>query len=85
MLILNSILFSSGLTVNRINPAKLHHSKWTAVNPIKREKHFLVSDIEFDEDGSVTSCKLEAIISKQLYSIDWTELKNQEKWIQGWK
>tara|TARA_R100001244_G_scaffold43404_1_gene39016 strand:- start:8311 stop:8478 length:168 start_codon:yes stop_codon:yes gene_type:complete len=55
------------------------------VNPIKREKHFLVSDIEFDEDGSVTSCKLEAIISKQLYSIDWTELKNQEKWIQGWK
>ncbi|HCC80941.1 MAG TPA: TIGR02450 family Trp-rich protein [Methylophaga sp.] len=71
--------------MNRINPAKLHHSKWTAVNPIKREKHFLVSDIEFDEDGSVTSCKLEAIISKQLYSIDWTELKNQEKWIQGWK
>lgn len=71
--------------MNRINPAKLHNSKWTAVNPINREKHFLVSDIEFDEDGSVISCKLEAIISKKLYSIDWTELKNQEKWIQGWK
>ena len=71
--------------MNRINPAKLHNSKWTAVNPIKREKHFLLSDIEFDEDGSVISCKLEAIISKKTYPIDWKELKNQDKWIQGWK
>jgi len=71
--------------MNRINPAKLHNSKWTAVNPIKREKHFLLSDIKFGEDSLVISCKLEAIISKKLYSIDWTELKNQEKWIQGWK
>jgi tryptophan-rich hypothetical protein len=85
MLILNKTTLTSGTAMNRINPAKLHNSKWTAVNPIKREKHFLVSDIEFDEDGSVTSCKLEAIISKKRYSIDWTELKNQDKWIQGWK
>ncbi|WP_366856723.1 TIGR02450 family Trp-rich protein [Methylophaga sp.] len=84
MLILNKTI-SSGIAMNRINPAKLHNSKWTAVNPINREKHFLISDIEYDEDGSVISCKLEAIISKKLYSIDWTELKNQEKWIQGWK
>lgn len=71
--------------MNQINPAKLPNSKWTAVNPTNREKHFLVSDIDFDEDGSVTSCKLEAILSKKHYSIDWTELKNQDNWIQGWK
>ncbi|WP_105199872.1 MULTISPECIES: TIGR02450 family Trp-rich protein [unclassified Pseudoalteromonas] len=71
--------------MNRINPAKLHHSKWTAVKPMNREKHFLVSEIEFDEEGSVISCKLEAVLSKNEYLIDWTELKSQEQWVQGWK
>lgn len=41
----------------------------------KARKAFLVSDIEYDEEGSVISCKLEAIISKKLYSINWIELK----------
>jgi tryptophan-rich hypothetical protein len=71
--------------MNRINPAKLLHSKWTAVSPKNKEKHFLVAEIEFDEDGLVTECQLEAVISNKSYDIDWTELKNTEKWLQGWK
>ena len=71
--------------MNRINSTKLFHSKWTAVAPMNREKHFLVSEVDFAEDGSVISCQLEAILSKNLYSIDWRELKNSEKWAQGWK
>lgn len=71
--------------MNRFNPAKLHNSKWTAVKPVNREKHFLVSEIEFEEDGSVLSCTLEAVLSNKQYAIDWTELKNAETWIQGWK
>lgn len=71
--------------MNRINPAKLRNSKWTAVKPMNREKHFLVSEMEYDEDGSVISCKLEAVFSKKEYSIDWTELKSRENWLQGWK
>ncbi len=71
--------------MNRINPAKLHNSKWTAVKPLNREKHFLVSEIEFEEDGTVLSCTIEAVISKNEYPIDWSELKNNEKWLQGWK
>lgn len=30
--------------MNQINPSKLLNSKWTAVKPINREKHFLVAD-----------------------------------------
>ncbi|MBN3492855.1 TIGR02450 family Trp-rich protein [Vibrio neptunius] len=71
--------------MNRINPAKLLNSKWTAKEPVNREKHFLVSDIEFDDDGVVISCKIEAILSKKEYSIDWQELKHQANWLQGWK
>ena len=71
--------------MNRINPAKLHNSKWTAVKPSNREKHFLVSEVKFDEEGSVVLCKVEAILSNKEYLIDWVELKNQDKWLQGWK
>lgn len=71
--------------MNKINPTKLLNSKWTAVKPVNREKHFLVSEVEFDEEGIVMSCQLEAVLSRNVYSIDWTELKNDQKWIQGWK
>lgn len=71
--------------MNRINPVKLLNSKWTAVQPMNREKHFLVSDVEFSEDGTVSLCKIEAILFKAEYVIDWHELKNNDKWLMGWK
>ena len=40
--------------MNRVNPRKLLQSKWTAVAPAKREKHFIVTEVEFDEDGVVS-------------------------------
>ena len=51
--------------MNKINPKKLFNSKWTAVAPIEKEKHFLVSEIEFDEEDIVVSCGIEAVISKR--------------------
>ena len=72
--------------MNRINPAKLYNSKWTAIRPLNREKHFLITEIEFDEDGSsVLTCKLESVLSRNEYLIDWVELKDDNKWLQGWK
>lgn len=71
--------------MNRINPAKLRNSKWTATKPLNREKHFLVTEVEFEEDGSVLSCKLEAVLSKREYAINWVILKNPQDWLQGWK
>ncbi|MCP4321138.1 MAG: TIGR02450 family Trp-rich protein [Alteromonadales bacterium] len=71
--------------MTKINPAKLRNSKWTSINPKNKERHFLISDVEFDEEGAVINCKLESVYSKNEYSIDWRELKNNGKWIQGWK
>jgi tryptophan-rich hypothetical protein len=71
--------------MNKINPKKLLNSKWTAVSPKNKEKHFLVSEVEFDEEGVVVSCSLEAIISKRSASINWLELTDASSWIQGWK
>ena len=71
--------------MNQINPRKLLNSKWTAANPVKKEKHFVVTEIEFDEDGSVRHCLIEAVISNRSEPIDWKELKNPNNWLQGWK
>ena len=71
--------------MNKINPRKLLNSKWTAVTPTNKEKHFIVSEIEFDEEGLVVSCCIDAVMSKQPIPIDWHELKDERNWIHGWK
>lgn len=71
--------------MNTINPKKLLSSKWTAVIPTNKEKHFMVTDIEFDEEGLVVSCSMEAVMSKRLFEINWHDLKDDAHWVHGWK
>jgi tryptophan-rich hypothetical protein len=68
-----------------INPAKLLHSKWTWLNPVNKERHFMVTKVKYDEDGAVTLCVLEAIIDHREYTIDWRSLNDTAKWEMGWK
>ncbi len=72
--------------MNRIHPKKLLHSKWTAVQPLRKEKHFVVTEVEFDEEsGVVTLCVLEPVMTKRSRPIDWRELADSSAWLQGWK
>ena len=71
--------------MNNINVKKLINSKWTATNPINKEKHFLITELEFDENNNVTHCLIEAVISHRTQQINWIELKESEHWLQGWK
>ena len=72
--------------MTRINPKKLLHSKWTAVKPKNKEKHFMVVTVEFDDESKdVVLCELEAVMTTHVYSIDWQELKDSDVWRQGWK
>jgi len=71
--------------MHKINPRKLLHSKWTAVTPVQKEKHFLVTEVEFDEDGKVILCIIEAVITKRSEEINWQKLKDQAQWRLGWK
>jgi tryptophan-rich hypothetical protein len=70
--------------MNRINPRKLAMSKWTAVRPMNREKHFVVTEVEFDENGSVIRCVLQAVLTQRESTIDWRDLKESSLWRQGW-
>ena len=71
--------------MHQINPKKLLHSKWTAVKPQHKEKHFMVTELEFDEEGTVIYCLLEAVLTKRAAVIDWQQLKNSADWQQGWQ
>ncbi|HEX4880474.1 MAG TPA: TIGR02450 family Trp-rich protein [Limnobacter sp.] len=73
--------------MRRLNPKKLLLSKWTAVTPVRKEKHFIVSSaIQPDDDTlPVEHFVLEAVHSGNSQIIHWRELLNEEQWIQGWK
>ncbi len=70
---------------NQINPNKLLLSKWTAVHPQQKEKHFLVSQLIRDEQEQIIGCVLEAIINHSEYEMDWRMLKQAENWLTGWQ
>ena len=71
--------------MNRINPAKLLLSKWTAAHPRKKEKHFLVTELFCDEEGTVLDIELQAVMTKRGERLPWQTLQNAEDWRIGWK
>ena len=71
--------------MHRIHPKKLLHSKWTAVQPRNKEKHFLVTQVLCDEDEVPQTCILEAVLSRREYEVPWRQLKNASQWLQGWR
>lgn len=73
--------------MNRINPKKLLLSKWTAAQPMAKQKHYLVSKVVLPEDPSqpIEWVEIEAVYNKKTKLIPWKELKDSELWIQGWK
>ena len=74
------------LSMNKFQPAKLLLSKWTAVAPVARQKHFLVCEVVLPETigGRIEWVKIEAVYTKVRQRIDWHELRDASRWRQGW-
>jgi len=71
--------------MTQINPKKLLRSKWTAVKPKHKEKHFMITELILDEKcKEVLSCMIEAVLTKRTEAIDWHQLKDKSTWRQGW-
>ena len=71
---------------NSIQPKKLLLTKWTAVHPINKEKHFMVVRvIEPEEEGlPVEQVVLEAVMTKRQKTIHWRLLTSGLDWKRGW-
>ena len=72
--------------MNPLNPKKLLLTKWTAVKPLARQKHFLVCRVIQPElpTDPVVSVEIEAVFSKATQVIAWRELQDNSVWRQGW-
>lgn len=70
--------------MSSISPKKLLNSKWTAVNPSRKEKHFMVTEVDYDENGAVIHCRMEALLTRRCFEISWRDLKKTGDWIAGW-
>lgn len=69
-----------------VNPKKLLKSKWTAVTPVNKEKHFIVTQMIAPEspDLPMEYVELEAVYSGRSQSIPWQQLNDSSIWLQGW-
>lgn len=86
MLITPLTLFNTHAQMISIQPKKLLLSKWTAVKPVAKEKHFLVTKVVPPEleGGQVEWIDLEAVHSKATRRMPWTALRDESQWVRGW-
>ena len=75
----------SSVVKTNLNPKKLLLSKWTAVSPQNKEKHFLVTKLV---PAGVTAAlietvELEAVHSRRSVLMPWRELNDQTQWLHG--
>lgn len=72
--------------MNPLNPKKLLLTKWTAVTPVAKQKHFLVSQVIQPElpTDPIELVEIEAVFSKTAQIIPWRALQDEGVWKQGW-
>ena len=72
--------------MNPLTPKKLLLTKWTAVTPVSKQKHFLVSRViqPVLATDPVVLVEIEAVFSKATQVIAWRELQDEGVWRQGW-
>ena len=72
--------------MNPLNPKKLLLTKWTAVKPMAKQKHFLISRVIEPEQltDPIERVEIEAVFSKAVQEISWRDLQDNRVWRQGW-
>jgi tryptophan-rich hypothetical protein len=77
---------SESAGMNALHPKKLLLTKWPALNPIAKNKHFLVAKVFEPElpETAVLWIELEAVYSRKKIRIEWRDLRDTSQWTQGW-
>ena len=72
--------------MNPLNPKKLLLSKWTAVKPVRKDKHFLIAKVikPIEAGDKIEWVDIEAVFSQATQRVLWRDLQNEEIWKQGW-
>ena len=72
--------------MNPLNPKKLLLTKWTAVKPVAKQKHFLISRVIEPEQltDPIERVEIEAVFSKAVQEIAWRDPQDASVWRLGW-
>lgn len=70
----------------KLSPKKLLLSKWTAIRPVNKERHFLVIRVIEPEPPStaIADIELQAVLSGRVQTLHWRALSDQTTWLRGW-
>ena len=63
----------------------LQNSKWTAVEPVNRARHFELKALErtgLQSDHIL--CVMSCVVTRSSHRVPWKDLKNKKKWRKGW-
>lgn len=71
--------------MNQVNPKKLLNSKWTAVVPKNKEKHFVIESCSYHSPSKLDKVHMHAILTGEVYKIAWRDLKDSAVWRIGWQ
>ena len=73
-------------TRNPLSPKKLLLSKWTAVTPRHKERHFIVTRVVLPEPPAtrIDLVELEAVHSRRSVVLPWRDLADAAVWRRGW-
>lgn len=73
-------------TKNPLSPKKLLLSKWTAVTPRHKERHFIVTRVVLPEPPAtrIDLVELEAVHSRRSVVLHWRDLTDGAVWRRGW-
>jgi len=71
---------------NPLSPKKLLLSKWTAVSPVDKEKHFVVTRVVEPHPPAVRIewVEIEAVHSGRSSRLRWHDLTDSNRWRRGW-
>jgi len=69
-----------------LSPKKLLLTKWTAVAPVEREKHFVVTRVV---EPTPPATRIEWVVIEAVHSgrssrLRWRDLTDGDKWRRGW-
>ena len=69
-----------------LHPKKLLKTKWTALAPKSKEKHFIVSKVILPDrpNENPRTIEIEAVYTRRTTRIEWKELRDETRWRQGW-
>ncbi len=72
--------------MRQINYKKLLNSKWTALKPEAKERHFTIIKVYKNNEVNqiIDWVSLEAVLTKRVFKINPIELRNGLAWSEGW-